>query len=408
MADLVCDAVVVGAGPAGSAAARALVAGGMKTLLIEKRSLPRPKICSGLLSQWTVHFIHRKFGVIPPEVYTSVPFLDGIALSFPSLPDPVVLRSKGPIPYVRRDRFDQFLARAGRAEIRDGLRMVRVAADGDGFELACERRRKDGRLSRTNVRAAYLVGADGSNSRTVRCVLPEAYRGAIWATGVQMHLSGKVRLDPLYFHTFFHLGIGFYAWANLKDGQIVAGSAGIGRNKALGYFRSFLSLLEREYALENRGAVKTEGMAGYLLAPLNRFVLGKGNLVIAGDAAGFMHSGGEGISCALTTGDLAGDAIVTAAKTGRRALDVYRETVRGEAELCLDQANPLRMFRTLPMSLEYGPLWQRYSLKELALMAGDLKAFWRQQDGLKETGLGKASRNNMVYRALRGHYPLQM
>ena len=62
------DAIVIGAGPAGASAARTLVAGGLDCLLIEKKKLPRHKMCSGILSRWTIDFVHRKFGAIPREV----------------------------------------------------------------------------------------------------------------------------------------------------------------------------------------------------------------------------------------------------------------------------------------------------------------------------------------------------
>jgi len=41
--------VVVGAGPAGSVAAKRCAERGFKTLLLEKKKLPRDKICSGML-----------------------------------------------------------------------------------------------------------------------------------------------------------------------------------------------------------------------------------------------------------------------------------------------------------------------------------------------------------------------
>ncbi len=44
-----CDVAVVGAGPAGATAARESVRRGLDTIIIEKHSIPRYKICSGLL-----------------------------------------------------------------------------------------------------------------------------------------------------------------------------------------------------------------------------------------------------------------------------------------------------------------------------------------------------------------------
>ena len=104
------DAIVIGAGPAGAGTSRRLAKEGMKTLLIEKGKMPRRKMCSGLLSRWTVDFVHRNFGPIPPAAYTETPFLKGFALNFPSVPKSVELPVRDLIPYVRRDQFDYFLA----------------------------------------------------------------------------------------------------------------------------------------------------------------------------------------------------------------------------------------------------------------------------------------------------------
>src|SRR4029079_10329951 len=46
MSDLECDVLVVGAGPAGSAAAAALARAGCDVLLVEAHAHPRPKACA--------------------------------------------------------------------------------------------------------------------------------------------------------------------------------------------------------------------------------------------------------------------------------------------------------------------------------------------------------------------------
>ena len=50
MTRLPYDAVVVGAGPAGSAAAAMLAQSGRDVLLLEKASFPRSKVCGEFLS----------------------------------------------------------------------------------------------------------------------------------------------------------------------------------------------------------------------------------------------------------------------------------------------------------------------------------------------------------------------
>lgn len=53
------DAVVVGAGPCGSIAARAMALRGMSVLLVEKAELPRAKVCGGCLAQGGIRILDR-------------------------------------------------------------------------------------------------------------------------------------------------------------------------------------------------------------------------------------------------------------------------------------------------------------------------------------------------------------
>jgi len=121
-----------------------------------------------------------------------------------------------------------------------------------------------------------------------------------------------------------------------------------------------------------------------------------------------MHSGGEGISCALTTGDLAGEAILTAERNGLPAIEVYRKIVKKEAELCLDQFNPLRMIQTSPMRMDFKAIWRNHSFKELNAMRKDLKVFGAQKNGFADTGIGKVAKKNMLHYLRHGNYPITL
>ena len=45
------DAIVIGAGPAGSTAAYLLAKGGLHVLVLDKNEFPRDKLCGGLLTR---------------------------------------------------------------------------------------------------------------------------------------------------------------------------------------------------------------------------------------------------------------------------------------------------------------------------------------------------------------------
>jgi flavin-dependent dehydrogenase len=238
--------------------------------------------------------------------------------------------------------------------------------------------------------------------------MPEAFRGLPYGTGMQLHYRGKIDLDPQHYNMFFHLDIGFYAWANIKDHDIHVGVGAMGNRKLPPYHANFVSLLKERYGFKIEETLMREGMTGVMQAPVNRFTLGRGNFLAAGDAGGFIHNGGEGISCALATGDLAAEAILAAEGTGQPALEIYRRIVRKEAELCLDQLNPLRMVKASPFQMDMKAVWKKYSLKEILTMWQDLSTFGKQDNGFSDMGIGAIAKQNMVHRLRHGRYPIDL
>jgi flavin-dependent dehydrogenase len=150
------DALVVGAGPAGSAAAIHLARAGARVLLAEKASFPRDKPCGGGLTG-------RALKAIPvdpsPVVERDV---DRFRLrlrygsSFARRHDEPLIRM------TQRLRLDAFLAeeaaRAG-AELREDARVERLEVHPTGVTA---------RVAGSEVRADVVVGADGANGVVAR------------------------------------------------------------------------------------------------------------------------------------------------------------------------------------------------------------------------------------------------
>ena len=53
------DAIVIGAGPAGSTAAYLLAKKGFKVLILDKKAFPRDKLCGGLITWKTVKVLEN-------------------------------------------------------------------------------------------------------------------------------------------------------------------------------------------------------------------------------------------------------------------------------------------------------------------------------------------------------------
>lgn len=72
------DVVVVGAGPAGSTAAKILAERGMRVLLVERHKLPRYKSCSGVLIQKSIDLVQYYYRKEVPLSATCTPWKIGV------------------------------------------------------------------------------------------------------------------------------------------------------------------------------------------------------------------------------------------------------------------------------------------------------------------------------------------
>lgn len=145
------DAVVVGAGPAGCVGAAAIAAQGMRTLLVDRATFPRVKVCGGCLAPAGVQAL-RSAGLDGVLDAIGAHPLGGLALCAEghsrSFPIKTYLT-------LERSRFDDALARAcveRGVEFLDGVE-ARLTQD-DGLELHRG-------SERVEIRAGAIVIADG-------------------------------------------------------------------------------------------------------------------------------------------------------------------------------------------------------------------------------------------------------
>ncbi|HXI34875.1 MAG TPA: NAD(P)/FAD-dependent oxidoreductase [Gemmatimonadales bacterium] len=171
------DAVVVGAGPAGSATARFLAQAGARVLLVDRAQFPRDKPCSEYLSPQSTRVLKHLGADVVAAVEAAAPaHLYGMKLVAPSGRVAVGRFAathgwRPPRPYgfaLPRTVFDTILSdAAGRAgvESREDCSVEELVYD-TGAVGGVVARTGDGR--RETIKARVVIGADGLNSVVAR------------------------------------------------------------------------------------------------------------------------------------------------------------------------------------------------------------------------------------------------
>src|SRR3990170_1495031 len=124
------DAIVVGAGPAGSTAARLLAPEGATVLLLDRSRFPRDKPCGGGVTLRAVAAQDLDLTPVVERTVYGARFSLRLGPSFDR-------RFREPLTYMtQRSRLDAFLAQAAAqagADFHDGepVREVEISTDGD-------------------------------------------------------------------------------------------------------------------------------------------------------------------------------------------------------------------------------------------------------------------------------------
>ncbi len=316
------DVIVVGAGPAGSAVAKRCVEYGLNTLILEKRRLPREKVCGGMIMGPVAHtLVKQEFGDIPETVLSRPPSLSGYILHVPGVGSS---RLDNFTSLAWRTNLDYWMnqkAQAKGAEIWDGARVTGLKQKGQGLAVEIEKKTK-----RQELDTRFVVGADGLDSVVRRLLFSElklSYR-QIYQVGYR----GELDLDTDHYHWFFPVEpSSMFFTTHQKDGLVI-----INVNSELGQVKRYMDWA-RDYLAEsynfdiNQKLVWQAGCIGAQLHKeliTSRFLPAKGNVLLVGDAASFiLPSNGEGIGTAIQSGLLAADSIKKAIESGRQADKIY-------------------------------------------------------------------------------------
>jgi geranylgeranyl reductase family protein len=330
------DVVVVGAGPAGSAAARFAAQAGARVLLVDRARFPRYKTCGGGITGWSRRELPDGIDATFEDVTTRV------GIGHDDRDRHWIDRDEPFLGMVRRAHFDQALvdaAVAAGAEFRDGVTVRALEEDAEGVHL-----RTDG----DELVARTVIGADGTGGRTAGYV-GVRYGGTDLGLELELAAPGHDWAGRALFD--WGPDPGSYAWLFPKRDTLTVGV--IQRTGVPDRTRAYLDRWVGQLGLADAERIHDSGhLTRWRVAcsPLRR-----GRVLVAGDAAGMLDPWTrEGISFALRSGRMAGQAAVAFATEGGD-LGAYARAV--DAELAPQQragATMLRLWERMPRAYHWG------------------------------------------------------
>lgn len=296
------DAIIIGAGPAGSTSARELACNGYKVLLVEKFKMPRNKSCSGILIKKSMNLVQQYFGEDVPAFAMCKPTNNRGMIFTNDKGQEYRFEQEG--LNIWRSSFDYWLAtkavEAG-AELRD-----------ETAALSCEEQENSILVNLKGdssyfEKARFVVVCDGATGSIKRRLLhaPQSY-----ITTYQTYNKGSIDLDYHYFYAYLQPHLSEYdAWFNVKDDYLIFGVSVKNANKIEHYYSEFIAYMKKYHKAEIEVQEKTEKWVMPRIMPGCPIEYGYRNVLFAGETAGFLNPMGEGISAGMESGYAAAKAI---------------------------------------------------------------------------------------------------
>ncbi len=325
------DVLVIGAGPAGSTAAKHAALGGAKVILMDKKSeIGSPKRCAEGVSKKGL----KKLGIEPNPRFVAKE-LDGVRLVSPNGTDVWMTSEEIELPeagyILERKVFDKFMAmdaaRAG-AEIKIKTLATGVIKSEEGFIVTCESMGKE-----FDIKAKIVIAADGPESHIGRWAgLKTAQKAVHMESGIQYEMCNlQFERDGVIEFYFGSCAPGGYVWVFPKGDDIanvgLAVIAPKADKPAIEYLDDFVAkspITKDAQAVEmNVGGDPVGGMPKKIYDD---------HIMVVGDAAGQVNPlTGGGIISGMTGGMYAGQVAAESIKDGdysAKYLKKYDKLVR--------------------------------------------------------------------------------
>ncbi len=300
------DAIVIGAGPAGSLAAILLVRAGWRVTLLEQHRFPRDKVCGETLSALGLQTLDQ--ASLLPSLRRRMPAVLTHTLLHAPTGESLRLQLPATLWGLSRAAMDADLLDAARhagAAVRQPCRCEAVDPRSDGVQVRL-RDLTDNRVISITADFAFL--ADGKSALMPDRPTPTA------DMGLKAHFT---QVDgPRNAVELFGLSGHYAGLSPVEDGRWnLAMSIPRGQIAATGDFDKLLAGLMRDNITLGRRLAGASRCGNWLAAPLPRFAMRDrwpARLIPLGNAAAAVEPiGGEGMGLALAASALAVSHITT-------------------------------------------------------------------------------------------------
>ena len=296
------DVIVVGAGPAGSIAASTLAQAGRSVVVLDWRTNPGDKLCTGIIGAEC----HKRFPPLEEHIHKRA---KAVTIVSPDGRRYNIARDETQGFIIDRVAYVASLVRNAReagAEFGLGLRVTSIEIAGDGVSVLAS-----GDGGQTSHRARLLIIASGFGSPLLSMVGLRDNGNQPYMVGSQAEVIAN-DLEETEVYLGQAIAPGSFGWL-----VPVAGSRAlvglVSRQELNGHIDRFISTLQQDGKVE--GIVKQPKRWGIPLKPLARTYGDR--VLVTGDAAGMVKpTTGGGIYYALLSGELAAETAGEALAVG--------------------------------------------------------------------------------------------
>lgn len=316
---MIYDVAIIGSGPSGASAAFHAAKLGLKTIIIEKETLPRYKTCGGgFVFRGRKHMPFDISEVVESEFNTVDIVFAEKNLSFKTQRDHPI------ITMIMRDSFDHLIVKKAQefgVDLLQGEALIEIKS-GEIAEL---------KTSNNLINSRFVIAADGALSPTAKL--------AGWTTETRMMcpaLEYELEVSDEEFEKHKHAArfdidaapLG-YGWSFPKKKHLSVGVGNFMKTKKNPKLREYYHKYVESIGIKDIISFSAHGFIIPISPRTDGFV--KQNVFLIGDAAGFADPvTAEGISNAIYSGKLCAKAIAESELDPNTAEQLYHEKLEAK------------------------------------------------------------------------------